>query len=400
MVEVYSKALDEVIIVERIIHQVESSKPGPTLVFFGGIHGNEPAGIFALKKVLSQISESEIKGSIYAITGNLKALKTGQRFIDEDLNRIWSKSQVSTIGEIGAGNIEQSERQVLYDLVWEIINKKEGPFYFIDLHTTSSQTLPFITINDALINRRFSKLFPVPIVLGIEEYLDGPLLSYINELGYVSLGFEAGQHEEEESISNSIAFIHLVLSFAGAILTEDEEQAKINFKVLETAANKSHTIFEIIHLHQILNGEEFKMKAGFKSFQDIQKGEKIAYSDEQIINSEFNAKIFMPLYQNKGKEGFFIIRPIKTIFLRLSALLRRFNLDGLLVALPGIKWHDKKEGALRVNLRTAKFLAKPIFHLFGYRNKHIDETHLKLYNRERVSKSEMYCKEFWYKNNL
>ena len=356
MVEVYSKALDEVIIVERIIHQVESSKPGPTLVFFGGIHGNEPAGIFALKKVLSQISESEIKGSIYAITGNLKALKTGQRFIDEDLNRIWSKSQVSTIGEIGAGNIEQSERQVLYD--------------------------------------------PVPIVLGIEEYLDGPLLSYINELGYVSLGFEAGQHEEEESISNSIAFIHLALSFAGAILKEDEEQVKINFKALETAANKSHTIFEIIHLHQILNGEEFKMKAGFKSFQDIQKGEKIAYSDEQIINSEFNAKIFMPLYQNKGKEGFFIIRPIKTIFLRLSALLRRFNLDGLLVALPGIKWRDKKEGALRVNLRTAKFLAKPIFHLFGYRNRHIDETHLKLYNRERVSKSEMYRKEFWYKNNL
>ena len=80
--------------------------------------------------------------------------------------------------------------------------------------------------------------------------------------------------------------------------------------------------------------------------------------------------------------------------------MRHFNLDGLLVALPGINWHDKKAGVLRVNLNTAKFLAKELFHLFGYRNKYLDKTHLKLYNRERVSKADMYRKEFWYKQNL
>ena len=39
-----------------------------------------------------------------------------------------------------------------------------------------------------------------PIVLGIEEYLQGPLLSYINTLGYVSLGFESGQHDNKQAI--------------------------------------------------------------------------------------------------------------------------------------------------------------------------------------------------------
>jgi hypothetical protein len=400
MIEVYSKALDETISVDRLIHKIKGTKPGPTLVFFGGIHGNEPSGVFALNEVFSRLDKERLNGSVYAISGNIKALQTRQRFIDADLNRIWTKEEIKGLNNGVSKNKEEKERQVLYDLVWGIINKEEGPFYFIDLHTTSSQTLPFITINDALINRRFSKLFPVPIVLGIEEYLDGPLLSYVNELGYVSLGFESGQHDERDAITNSVAFINLTLGFTGALPESEIPKFEDYYQALEKAANKTHTIYEIIHLHKILNGEKFKMKSGFKSFQDIEKGEKIAYSDDQLVNSEYNAKIFMPLYQDKGKEGFFIIRPIRPIFLRLSAFLRRLNLDGLLVALPGIKWHDKKAGALRVNLRTAKFLAKPIFHLFGYRNKYIDKTHLKLYNRERVSKSKMYRKEFWYKKNL
>ena len=35
---------------------------------------------------------------------------------------------------------------------------------------------------------------------GIEEYLNGPLLSYINELGYVAFGFEGGQHDDISAI--------------------------------------------------------------------------------------------------------------------------------------------------------------------------------------------------------
>ena len=85
--------------------------------------------------------------------------------------------------------------------------------------------MPFITINDALINRKFSEQFPVPIVLGIEEYLNGPLLSYINQMGYVSLGFESGQHDDFSAITNSIAFVYLALVYSGVL----KEEAVINF---------------------------------------------------------------------------------------------------------------------------------------------------------------------------
>ena len=68
-----------------------------------------------------------------------------------------------------------------------------------------------------------SCLFIVPdfinltLLLGIEEYLQGPLLSYINTLGYVSLGFESGQHDNKQAILNNIAFINLALEYSNVI---------------------------------------------------------------------------------------------------------------------------------------------------------------------------------------
>ena len=71
----------------------------------------------------------------------------------------------------------------------------------------------------------------------------------------------------------------------------------------------------------------------------------------------------MPLYQRRGRDGYFLIRKIKPFFLNLSSILRRMKADSLLAILPGISWDTKEKNALRVNLRITKFLAKPIFHL-------------------------------------
>jgi len=170
MVEIYNKALDATIFVDRLIAKIKGIKPGPTIIYFGGIHGNETAGVFALNDVLKNITPSAVSGTIYGISGNLNALKSNQRYIDEDLNRVWLKRNLNNLKRKENLNCEELEQQELFRILKKIIKENDGPFYFIDLHTTSSKTLPFITINDALINRKFSRQFPVPIVLGIEEY--------------------------------------------------------------------------------------------------------------------------------------------------------------------------------------------------------------------------------------
>ena len=397
MTEVYSKALNKMCAVSRIIHKINPQKKGPTLVFFAGIHGNEPAGIFALKEAFKNLNTTNFKGSVYAFSGNLKALQKNQRFLDEDLNRMWTKPQLQALNIKPQLNAEQGEQQEILKLLEDIINQHSGPFYFIDLHTTSSKTLPFITINDAIINRKFSQLFPVPIVLGIEEYLNGPLLSYINQLGYVSLGFESGQHDDKQAIKNAIAFIKLSLVFSGILDEEVLPDYKPQMEQLLSQTKHIIDVFEVVYLHHIKKDEVFKMKPGFKSFQSIKKKTPLATSNHQMVTSKYNARLFMPLYQTQGEEGFFIIKTIKPFFLKLSAFLRRLKVDRFWILLPGISWQDKSRDVLKVNLKIAKFLATSIFHLLGYRSKKISDNYLLLYNRERTSKTNLYKDESWFK---
>jgi len=399
MTQVYSKALQKTISADRIIGKVKGNKNGPTVIYFSGIHGNETAGVFALQEVLSKIKSQNqiIKGTIYGVLGNRKALELDQRYVDVDLNRIWTKPNLESLNKKKGLNNEEKEQIELFHLLKEILNSNNGPFYFIDLHTTSSKTLPFITIDDAIINRKFSRLFPVSIVLGIEEYLTGPLLSYINTLGYVSLGFESGQHYEKEAIINGVAFIYLSLVFTNAIDKTEVLDFEKYYNQLLMASKKTREISEVIYLHKIKEDEVFKMKLGFKSFQLIKKGTSLALSNNSEIKSKYNAKIFMPFYQTKGKEGFFLIKRINPLFLKLSVLLRKFRIDNFFILFPGVSWENRKTGVLQVNLKVAKFMVKPLFHLLGYRNKQVNKTHLKLYNRERISKIGMYKNEAWFK---
>ncbi|WP_373521895.1 succinylglutamate desuccinylase/aspartoacylase family protein [Aquiflexum sp.] len=398
MVMVYSKALKEKLEIGRVIGKIDTGRPGPTLVFFAGIHGNEVAGVFAFEKVFADLEKikDKIHGKIYGISGNLKALANNERYIKEDLNRLWTKSNIKKIVTKETPTEEEEELVDLLGILKEILKDDSGPFYFIDLHTTSSKTIPFITINDALINRKFSVLFPVPIILGIEEFMDGPLLSYVNQLGYVAIGFESGQHDEEAAITNNIAFIFLCLVFARLIKKKSLTEFESYFNQLENASGKVSEIFEIIYIHRIQNGEQFNMVPCFESFQTIKKSTPLAISDSLPIVSQYAARLFMPLYQKQGSDGFFLIRSITNIALRLSSFLRKIRFDNLLVFLPGIKWENKEKEILRVDLNIAKYFTGPLFHLLGYRIRVMDENYLRLYNREHAAKTDMYRGEKWY----
>jgi succinylglutamate desuccinylase len=387
--------------VVRIIGHIQGSAKGPTLLFFGGIHGNEQSGVTALEHIFCELKEKPLpcNGVVYGIRGNLPALFQGKRFLEKDLNRLWTKNKIEKIRNKQGlhRSLEETELVILYDLISKILEKEQGPFYFIDLHTTSSKTLPFITINDALINRRFSKLFPVPIILGIEEYLEGPLLSFINSKGYVSLGFEAGQHTEEVSIKNSIAFIWLAMTYSRFLSKAEVPNFKKHHRQLQESAERNSNFYEIVYRYHINDSTEFRMMEGFRSFEEIGKGVPIAMENDTFIMAETDTIIFMPLYQEQGEEGYFLIKKIPIWALGLSAVLRRIRFGTLLHILPGVSWANSEKESLLVNTRVAHFFTKPFFHLLGYRNRVLDRTHFAMNNREHTAKNGMYRNTWWYR---
>ena len=385
-----TQVLNKAISTNRMIAELHGKEKGPTVVFFGGIHGNEAAGVIAIEESLNNLQE-DIKGSIYGIAGNLKALNVSRRYIDKDLNRLWTFEKIYS-SEDNMDCVEDKEQEELIHLIEKILSQSQPPFYFIDFHTTSSKSIPFITINDAIINRKFSELFPIPTVLGIEEYLDGPLLSFINQLGYVSLGVEVGQHEDIESIQNAKAIINIILNKTGIANVD----ITASLDLLNNHGRYNSEFFEVTHREQIKPSDEFIMYDGFFNFQPILKNDLLAIKNGKSLYSPKDGRIFMPLYQKQGDEGFFIIEKINPLFLRVSAFFRKLKLYNLLVILPGVKWKNKKRGILEANLKVTKFFVKNISHLIGFRAKKIEKNRMLMYNREKVARTNEYKKEEWF----
>lgn len=383
---------------KRIIGSIKGSLPGPTLIFVGGMHGNEPSGVYALQKVLPMLADQKehVRGNIYAVAGNISALEKGVRYLDFDLNRLFTKEHVINLKlDQCEFQKECEEQREICSTIDGILKNDPGPFYFFDLHTTSGETTPFLTVNDSLLNRRYTKQYPAPIVLGIEEYLEGPLLSYINELGYVAFGFEAGQHTSKQSMENHIAFIMLSLVFTGS-LAKEKADFDLYYRTLQSSYEGGRKFYEIIHRQEITPSKRFKMNEGFLNFQKIHKKDPLAIYDKEIITAPYNGRIFMPLYQGKGNDGFFVIRSVPTFFLWLSKWLRNKRMDRLLALLPGVQWGEPKGEVLIVNRTIARFLAKQLFHLLGYRSKKLDKTHFVMKNREKASRYEEYVFEPWF----
>ncbi len=400
MISIKSDVLESTIEISRIIGHIKGSRPGPTIVFTAGIHGNEPSGIFALNKVLNELQSNHfnLAGNIYGISGNMYALEKGLRYDKMDLNRLWTNKRMKEVveGRSSPQNQDIIEQLEIYEVLQNILHTEEGPFYFMDLHTTSSKSIPFLTVNDSLLNRWFTSQYPLPIILGIEEYLDGPVLSYINELGYVSFGYEAGQHDDLSSYENQVAFIYTSLVLAGC-LSKNEIDYRHYHNVLAKTSVGSNGVYEILYKYDIQKDEQFKMKPGFVNFQAIHKKQLLATSNKGDVLSKYNDRIFMPLYQAQGDDGFYIIRSVRNIFLKLSEILRKIKFDKILTLLPGIRREVNQQETLVINLKIAKFFAKQFFHLLGYRNKIKDKTHLIVKNREVAARNEDYAHQPWYK---
>lgn len=382
--QVKIESFNQKISVQRVLGKKIGNKQSPTMIALGGIHGNERAGINALLKVFQTIENEniEMRGNFYGISGNINAISKNIRFQNVDLNRIWTKEQILKLHLEDNLDVESKEQKEIYHIIKSILQTESGPFYFLDLHTTSADTQPFITISDSLNNRKYSSNFSIPTVLGIEEYLEGPLLTYINEFGHVALGFEAGQHHKEVSVDNCVAFLWLALVAAKCLRKNDVKKYKF-YKHSLSMFNETQDFYKIDYRYAIKPFEDFKMVEGYKNFQEIEKKELLAYSNNKELTSKFNGKIFMPLYQQKGDDGYFIISKISKFWLNTSRFLRKIHFHQFLKMLPGVTSTKKKPYTLIVNPKTAQFLATEIFHLFGYRKKVFKKGKLHFIKRDR-----------------
>ncbi len=353
----------------HLIGEFVGNADGPTLIAVGSIHGNEPSGRVALERMARRVEllRESLRGRVYLLAGNVRAFVRSARFIDADLNRHWTRGNIRRNTRLSSKALtEDREQHELLTILRTILNSACDEIYVLDLHSTSAGGVPFATVGDTLRNRQFAQKFPVTILLGIEEQLEGTMLEFLNNEGAVTLGFEAGQHASTESIDNHEALVINALVNAGILLSEDVPEFSAFHHRLESATGKRN-ILEVRHREPVLPDDEFLMTPGFRNFDPVKRGQRLATNRHGSVKAPESGMVLMPLYQKQGEDGFFIVRTVAPFWLRVSELVRRLKLADYMHLLPGVRRRPKHREVLQIDTRIARFFPLQIFHLLGFR---------------------------------
>jgi len=293
--------------VERIIGKYSSGNPGNLLLVTAGVHGNEASGVIALRNVMQGLEREkpEVKGVFLALAGNVQALNQNRRFIDEDLNRVWPDKKLKRAKGSNAEELEMLDIiKVLKDYPQEdFVNR-----FFIDCHSTSSESLPYISVQETGKNDSWAHSFPLYIVRGFSDLIEGSIDHYLSQNQFTGFAYEGGQHFADTTVEHQEAIIWLGLEKAGLLALDQLEGMPESVKKIRE--EEERTTFEIIHRHHLDKGDDFKMEPGYANFQKISKGEKLATHNGKEVISEYDARIFMPLYQAQGNDGFFVVEEV------------------------------------------------------------------------------------------
>lgn len=372
----------------RVIGRAEGEGPGPTLICTASLHGNEPAGFHALARVIDTLRERSprLRGAFVALTGNRAALAAERRFIDQDLNRIWAPRLIVDIRDGKVSTSESTELTELVELLREVdeaITGARGPIHFVDLHTTSGDSPPFATIGDTLHNRAFTLQFGVPIVLGLEEHLDGTFLDYADSLGHITMGFEGGRHTDPAAIDHLAACTWMALAASGVLARPQEVPEVADAQtLLREVCRGVPRVLEVRHRQPVTDRDEFQMDPGFATFDPVLRGQPVARDRAGPIRIPESGRILMPLYQAQGDDGFFVVREFQPFWLAVSSIVRHLRVDRVVHWLPGVRRDPRRPGVLIVNRRTAHWYAIEIFHLLGYRRERLEGDELVVSRRQ------------------
>jgi succinylglutamate desuccinylase len=194
--------MTDINIQQQSVYIKEGVKPGKTLAVFCGVHGNETAGILAVKKVLNEIKIDA--GKVYFVFANPKAIEQGVRFTKKNLNRCFLKNQSGDTYE------EKRARELM-----PILDECDA---LLDLHASNiPNSTPFIIFEEPA--RGCVEMLDFPIIsTGWDALEPGATDGYMFQQGKPAICAECGyaaRGEEYASLAENT--IYNFLQFYGAI---------------------------------------------------------------------------------------------------------------------------------------------------------------------------------------
>ena len=305
---------------QRVIGRFQGQERGPLLIAIGGMHGNEPAGVLAIERLIQMLEYEQTanvnfnyRGRFVGLVGNVGALAEQKRFIKTDLNRWLNAERIAALRDRIDLTAEDEEAVALATAVENEVEAYEPDHVVvIDLHTTTADGGFFSIVNDSPTSRAIALDLHAPVILGMLEGLADTSLHFFTtaQLGVptTSLVFESGQHNDPLSVDRAIAALVHAMRSIGAVHPRDVEGH--HNEILEESARGLPHLVRFAYAHAIAPEDQFVMKPGYRNFMPVQAGEAVAKDIYGEITSPIDGLILMPLYQKQGDDGFFVVEEI------------------------------------------------------------------------------------------
>ncbi len=305
---------------KRVIGSYEGTQRGPLFISIGGIHGNEPSGIYAIQEVLRMLEVEPFtnasfvfSGKFVGLVGNLAAIRTKRRFINKDLNRQLTPDHVHELRMNHNHHLDVEDRELLLlldEIDRQIKQYKPDKVVILDLHTTSVTGGIFAIVTEDPESIRIGQSLHAPVVKGMLDGIHGTTMHYFNRKNYgvniTTLTFEAGQHDDPLSINRAISGIVATMRAIGCVKSKDVET--FHDDLLRHYSQNLPKVTRLAYVHRIKPEDHFTMYPNYRNFQWIKKGEIVARDTHGPVIAPVEGYMLMPLYQSQGDDGFFILQ--------------------------------------------------------------------------------------------
>lgn len=252
------------------VQERDSGLAGPEVLLTALVHGNEYAGALALDTFL-RTGLMPRKGRITALFCNIdaferfdKAKPDASRFIDEDLNRVWSIDRLDSMQH----SAELQRAQALRPFV-------DRATHMLDLHTMHEPCVPLLVTGLLPRNIQFAQKLGMEAQIVVDGgHADGTRMrdygSFADTAGSrIALLLEAGQHWESASLTVSR---NALMRFLLATCVLDYSDVPIDWLQPSAQPDQPVTV-----THRVV-----ATSTDFKFTQDFYGGEVIPLAGTQI----------------------------------------------------------------------------------------------------------------------
>jgi predicted deacylase len=255
------------------VFEYRTKLPGPTLLVFGAVHGNEvcgPNSLYRLKRELDEGSLKLLQGNLLLVpVANPEAYRLGKRLVEKNLNRVFEPRQSAQFYEERIAN--------------ELCPLIARCDYFLDLHSMTAKGEPFVFLNE---NNSHSKEFCLS--LGAKKVMTGwPELysssgqsdscctqTYADRLGKPNALIECGTHGTPEADEVAYEAVRGALAY----LEMAEKIGKRSPEEVET--------LKLTHVYFRESAGDTLVKE-WNTFDAVREGELIAWVGE--FKNEYRA---------------------------------------------------------------------------------------------------------------